>query len=348
MSKYYLRGSAKLSKHLLISIVVLLAVVLVGSVIVARKSYLDNLKPLNGSETSQLVTVPTGASAQEIAALLESKQVIRAAWAFEWYVRNSEYRNQLQAGTYALKPSLSVSEIVAIMSQGSIATDLVTILPGKRIDEVRDGLINAGFNAAEVDAALNPALYAGHPALVDKPAEANLEGYLYPESFQRTADTKPDVIVKASLDQMQKYLTSDIRAAIVAQGLTVHQGVILASIVGQEVGKPEDRAKVAQVFLRRMREGIRLESDATTSYGAVLAGEEATSGYSSAYNTYQNKGLTPGPISNVTKSSLEAVAYPASTNFLFFVAGHDCITRFSTTVNEHDALKREHGIGCKR
>jgi UPF0755 protein len=344
--KYNLKRP-KASKHLFMVVAAILLVLLIAGVAFMRKVYFDSLKPRSHLETTQPITIPTGSSVQEIAGLLEENKIIRKSWAFEWYVRNSDVREKLQAGTYALKPSLSVQEIVDILTQGNISRDLVTILPAKRIDELRAGLINAGFDMGEVDLALDPAQYEGHPALVDKPKEASLEGYLYPESFERTGDTKPTTIITASLDQMQKYLTPELRAGIVAQGLTVHQGVILASIVEQEVTTSEDRAKASQVFLRRLREGIALESDATASYGAVLAGEEAIPGYSSAYNTYQNKGLTPGPISNVTKSSLEAVAYPASTNFLFFVAGHDCVTRFSTTVNEHDALKREHGIGCK-
>ncbi len=333
---------------MIISAVILLT--LITGIVVVRKTYSDNLRARSTSEKSQLITIPEGATVQEIANLLEDHAVIKAGWAFEWYVRNTDARDKLQAGTYALKPSDSVEQLVNILTGGHIATDLITILPGRRIDEIHDDLINDGFDAAKVEAALNPALYSGHPALVDKPAAASLEGYLYPESFQKTADTEPQTIIRQSLDQMQKYLTPDLRAAITAQGLTVHQGVILASIVEQEVGNknPTDQAQVAQVFLKRLRQGMKLESDATTSYGAVLDGQEPHTTYDSVYNTYIHAGLTPGPISNVSKSSLEAVAHPASTDYLFFVAGHDCVTRFSHTVGEHDQLKAQYGVGCKK
>lgn len=334
------------SRRLILIILAAVILALASGVALVRKVYFDNLRPVSSSENSKLIPIPQGASVKEIAELLESHQVIRRAWAFEGYVRNSEYRDSLQAGTYSLKPSLSVQQIVSILSRGSIATDLVTILPGKRIDEIRDGLINAGFDVAEVDAALNPALYADHPALVDKPTDATLEGYLYPESFQRTADTKPATIITQSLDQMQRYLTPDLRAAFVSQGLTVHQGVILASIVEQEVSRPEDKPKVAQVFLRRLREGIRLESDATASYGAVLAGDDPKPGYDSVYNTYRHGGLTPSPISNVNKTSLEAVARPSPTDFLYFVSGDDGTTHFSHTLEEHQALTRQYCSKC--
>ena len=173
----------------------------------------------------------------------------------------------------------------------------------------------------------------------------SLEGYLYPETFHRTATTSPEEIIKQSLDEMQKHLTPDLRAAIVRQGLTVHDGIKLASIIEQEVSNPEDKKVVAQVFLKRLREGIALESDPTALYGAVKDGAEPSLQYDSPYNTYNNRGLTPTPISNVSQSSLEAVAHPANTDYLYFVAGDDGKTYFSRTLSEHEALTEQH---CKK
>jgi UPF0755 protein len=340
-------------KKALIVMIVLFLVFLTAAAFVVRRYYQQSLLPYSSSPTSQLVTIPLGSTAGEIAQKLEDKKLIQQAWAFEWYIRNHGLRDELQAGTYSLKPNLSIAQIAEILTQGKIATDLVTIFPAKRIDQIRDDLINQGFEVKAVENALDPSNYAKHPALVDKPEKASLEGYLYPESFQRTANTKLNTIIEASLDEMQKRLTPPIRAGFAKRGLTVHQGVILASIIEQEVGSKdndrdlEDKRKVAQVFLKRIKEGIKLESDATSSYGAILAGDEPSLTYTSAYNTYQNSGLPPGPISNVGENSLTAVSNPASTNFLFFVAGHDCVTRFSYTNKEHDALKSKHGVGCK-
>lgn len=338
----YTISKSRSRKRPIIIITGIFFVLLGVSVFFIRQTYFNNLKPYSNSQNSQLITIEKGASVKEIAAILKQKSVIKSDWAFEWYVRNSGVRDQLQAGTYSLKPSLSIPQIVSIISRGNIAKDLITILPAKRIDEIRDGLINAGFTSGEVDQALSAELYANHPALVDKPTGANLEGYLYPESFERTAETKPSEIVKLSLDQMQKYLTPDIRTAIVRQGLTVHEGIILASIVENEVSKPEDRPKVAQVFIKRYKSGIKLQSDATAGYGAVLDGKEPSLRYESAYNTYQHKGLPPTPISNVSKTSIEAVAFPASTDFLYFVSGDDGTTHFSHTLEQHEELTKKY------
>ncbi len=307
--------------------------------------YAQNLQAISASQKSQLFMIPEGAGAKQIAALLKEANLIRAAWTFEWYVRSNQLGDDMQAGTYSLRPNQSVQDIVRVLTQGEEATDLVTILPGQRLDQIRHALVQKyGFDAGLVEAALRPETYAGHPALVDLPPGASLEGYLYPESFQKTAATVPVTIVRSSLDQMQKHLTPDVRAGIVRQGLTVHEGIILASIVGQEVSNPDDKRTVAQVFLRRLHEGRRLESDATAGYGAILAGAKPSRYYDSPYNTYMHDGLTPTPISNINASSLAAAANPSPTDYLYFVAGDDGKTYFSHTLNEHEVLVRQH---CK-
>lgn len=335
-------------KITLITFAVLLLAV-IGSALFVRRAYNQNLRPVSASQRNVTFTVPKGASVQEVAASLEEAGLIRSSWAFEWYFRTNSLGDYLKAGTYSLRPNLSVPEVADVITQGRITTDLVTIIPGLRIDQVRSVLIDKyGFSAASVDAALKPSNYADHPALVDKPKNANLEGYLYPESFQRTADTSPETIIRSSLDEMHKVLTPDLRAAIVRQGLTVHQGIVLASIIEQEVSDPEDRKTVAQVFLSRLRAKMRLESDATASYGAVLSGEIQSLNqrqiltYDSAYNTYIHKGLPPTPISNVSASALDAVANPSRTDYLYFVSGDDGKTYFSHTLAEHEALTRQH------
>lgn len=340
--RHRLNLSTKRWPRLLIGLFIAVVLLVGGAAFWVRHAYLENLKPVSVSQRSHQITIPLGTSVKEIGAILRDAGLIRSSWAFEWYARNHNVRDKLQAGTYSLRPNQSVEEIIMIITHGKIKTDLVTILPGQRIDEIEQALINSGFSPEDVKRALDPSIYANHPALVDKPTNANLEGYLYPESFQRTADTKAETVVRASLDQMQKYLTPELRAAIVKQGLTVYEGVILASIVEQEVSKADDKPIVAQVFLRRLREGKRLESDATTGYGAILADDIPSPTYESAYNTYIHNGLPPTPISNVSRTSLQAVALPAPTDWLYFVSGDDGTTYFSHTLEEHEALTRQY------
>ncbi len=328
-------------------------ILMISTVLVIRRAYEQNLRPVSNSEEVREITVPSGASVKEIAEILHEAKLVKSAWAFEWYVRNNDAREALQAGVYPLRPNQSVEEIVSILTDGKVSIDLVTILPSKRLDQIKDTLLNNGYDAAEIDAALNPGTYSGHPALVDKPAEASLEGYIYPESFLKTSNTKPEEIIRGSLDEMQKVLTPDLRASIAKQGLSVHQAIILASIVEQESGTAADRPTIAQVFLKRYRIGMQLGSDVTSIYGAVVDGVSLPSdvarasviaiNHDSPYNTRKYPGLPPGPISNVSKSSLAAVANPSATDYLFFVAGdpdsegNPGKTYFANTIEEHNA-----------
>lgn len=303
-------------------VVALLAVLLlVAATGVVRYTYSQGLKPVSDSQEVRLVTVEPGATVDQIAKILHSNELIRSPWAFRLYVSSKEVRGDIKAGEYELQPSMPVSEIVSIMTHGKVATNLVTIIPGKRIGQIRERLIEEGFSPSEVDDALDPVRYASHPALVDKPAGASLEGYIYPDSYQKTSATTAQDIIEKALTEMEEVLTPELRNAFAQQGLSTYKAIILASIVEREVAKFDERKQAAQVFLKRLREGMRLESDATSFY----------------FDSYRSAGLPPEPISNVTKSSLEAVAYPASTGYLYFVSGDDGVTRFSKTLLEHQS-----------
>ena len=323
-------GKVKKTKKSLVvfSLIGLLICGLVISALVVRNTYNQNLQPLSTTSKKHVVTIKPGSTTSQIATTLKNKGVIKSDWAFEWYVRNRQSKEDLKAGTFVFDQNQSVQEIVAIIVGGKVASDLITILPGKSLVQTRADLIKAGYTNAEVEAAFEPSQYSKHPALIDKPKEASLEGYLYPETFQKTADTTLKEIINLSLDEMQLRLTSEVRQAIAKQGLTLHQGITLASIVEGEVDSAEDRAQVGQVFRKRLKEGIRLESNATDEYAKT----------DPKYDSYKVDGLPPGPIGNFTESSLNSVAFPAGTDWLYFVTGDNGQTHFSKTLAEHEAL----------
>lgn len=323
-------------------VLVLLLVLIVGATVLVRQVYYEKLKPVSSSQKTQLVTVEQGASLDVIASNLEKDGLIRSAWAFKLYVSSKQVRGDLQAGTYAFAPSQTVAQIVSQLTHGKIATNEITILPGQRIDQIKTSLINDGFNEKDVEIALDPAQYAGNSALVDKPSGASLEGYLFPDTFQKDANTTPKEIVTQSLAAMQKQLTPDLRSTFAKQGLSTYQAIILASMVEQEANNASDRQQVAQVFLSRLNQNMTLGSDVTAFYGATLAGHPKSTKYDSAYNTLLYKGLPPTPISNVSIQSLQAVAHPANTDWLYFVAGDDGTVHFSKTLEEHESLIQQY------
>jgi len=319
-------------KRWLIPLVALL--IIVGGIWGLRHWYFNNLRPISSSTSTIYFTVSSGETKTDIAEGLESAHLIRSAKAMETYLRSNEAA-VLQAGTYKLKPSMSVQQIVHVMVVGDVAKNLLTILPGKRLDQIEQTFLNAGYTQDEVNTAFNPATYAGDPALTSLPAGASLEGYLYPDSFQKEAETPASAIIKESIDEMGDHLTDDIIEGFGAQGLTVYQGITLASIVLQESGNAAEQPTIAQVFLLRLKQGIPLQSDVTADYAADTTAQPRSVNVESPYNTYLHAGLPPGPISNVTGSALNAVAHPNNTSYLYFIAGDDGKVHYATTPQQH-------------
>lgn len=304
--------------------------------------YTRNLGAVSSSSTKTVYfPVVSGSTVNEIAADLKKADLIRSSQAFETYVRGRELFDKLQAGTYALSKSMSTPQIVAKMVNGEVSKNLLTIPSGKTLTQIRAVFKQAGYSDAELDTAFIPGTYAGQPLLASLPADTSLEGLLYPDSFQKEADTTAQAIVVESLDEMQSKLTPDILAGFSAQGMTPFQGITLASIVYAESGSASSEPIVAQVFLSRLSQGIMLGSDVTAFYAAGLVGAGQTLGVDSPYNTRINTGLPPGPIGNFTDIALKAVAHPANTDYLFFVAGDDGTLHFSHTEAEHEqAIKQ--------
>ena len=197
------------TKYWLIALAIPL-VLIGGTATTLRVWYNNNLKPVSLSSEGVFFTVDSGSGVHQIAANLRYASLIRSVSAFETYVTTNSYRDKLQAGTYRLSPAMSVQAIVAKMVDGDVAKDLLTILPGKRLAEIQQTFENDGYSEAEIKTAFKPSTYAGHPALANLPKGTSLEGYLYPDSYQKQADTPASTIVRQSLNEMSKYLTSDI------------------------------------------------------------------------------------------------------------------------------------------
>ena len=324
--------------------VVILSILLVVLALFGFKHiYYMNLRPVNDSPKTTVFTVQKGSTVKEIATELEKEDLIRSAWAFNLYVSLHRLSSKLQAGTYALSPSDSTQHIVNLLTNGRVDTKLVTILPGRRIDQVQTDLINDGFSPESVKNALNPANYADLPILSIKPANVDsLEGFLWPDSYQKGPDTQPEEIIRQAIIATQNKFTDQVKQNFANKGLNPYQGLIFTSIVLQEVYKPADQAQVAQVFYSRLADGMKLESDATARYGAILAGQPPSLSYDSQYNTYLYTGLTPTPIGTISDQALYAATHPSATNWLYFVSGDDGTTHFSTNLKDHEAATQKY------
>lgn len=341
---YGSHGMAGWKKVLIILAIVVACLIATGIGYVTYLYDRDLQAVSEGSSVTITIVIEEGSSPSSIAAQLYDASLIRSTWSFELYSRLHDVAQYLQAGTYDFSPSESVPAIVAQLTHGKVATSLVTILPGQRLDQVRASLIEQGFSETEVDAALEPTQYESSTALASKPKGVSLEGYLYPNSYERTGTSTAKDIIEQALMQFEEHVTPTIQAQFEKQGLTVYQGIILASIVEKEVVTQSDREQAAQVFISRIEVGMQLGSDVTAFYGSELAGQGQSVVYDTPYNTRIYSGFPPTPISNVSESSLQAVAYPAATDWLFFVAGDDGVTHFTRTQAEHEAAAAKYCI----
>lgn len=295
--------------------------------------YKNAITPVSTSTQPITVVVESGETSEQIAQKLEELGLVRSALATQIYMQLSGVT--VKAGHYVLEPNQSVAEIVDWLASGRVDTFKVTILPDRTLKELKVDLQKYGYTAEELNVAFTKTY--DHPLFAGSPPK-DIEGYIYPETYFVTLGSSAEDLLVRTFDEFEKQLEQhDIRAQLQARGFSLHQGVILASIVSHEVPGAEDRRKVAQVFEKRLQEGMPLGSDVTFIYAAQQLGIEPLANLDSPYNTRIHAGLPPGPIGNVTFAPLLAVVQPANTTYLYFVAGDDGITRFSFTAEEHES-----------
>ena len=187
---------------------------------------------------------------------------------------------------------------------------------------------------------IKPKDYSGSfDFLSDKPSEYGLEGYLFPDTYRFFENSSADDIIMKMLDNFDQKLTVKMREDIKKQNKTIYEIVTMASIIEKEVQSEKDMKMVSGIFWNRIKIGQALESCATLAY--VLGVNKTQYSFEdtrtpSAYNTYINRGLPPGPISNPGLKAIEAAVYPEENNYNYFLTRPDNKeTIFSRTYDEH-------------
>lgn len=354
---------SKVKKHLkkIITIALLSLVLVCGGVFSYYFINIQPVKPANGNcilptsseinkdsvvcETKS-ITIDAGLSVTDIASALKSKLLIKNDFIFKTYLKLSGNSSNLKAGTYSVSSAMSVPEIVALLSdaQAGVVSRRITTLPGGTLADFRSTLLQAGFDSSEISSALEQ-IYT-NSVLSSKPANASLEGYIYGETIEYTSTQTVSDIINKFLEEYEKTLaTYNIEKSLKTHGLSLHEGIILASIVQKEANTPEDMAMVASVFYNRLNVGMSLGSDVTVKYALDLADPERTIytdiesqlSINSCYNTRLHTGLPCGPINTPGISALKAVAHPADTSYLYFLTGDDGMMYYGNTEEEHNA-----------
>ncbi len=279
--------------------------------------------------------VNKGATVDDVAVALKKSGFIRNVLAFKIYARLNG--SVLRAGTHMVSPSYPLAEIVSKLTKldGEIVD--VQILPGLSLAEIKESFKKYDYTDREIDEALNT--HYDFDILSDKPADATLEGYLYPDTYRVAVGDKLSEVIKKSLNELSKVNKKyKLREGFKSKGLNFHEGLTLASIVTKEVHNKEDQPKVASVFFNRLNNNMNLGSDVTYqyAYNNNLCTQNSPD-CDSAFNTRIHKGLPPTPIANPTLTALRAVSEMEKSDYYYFVASDNGKTYYAKTIDEHNS-----------
>ena len=305
--------------------------------------------PVNVTQ-DQLLTIERGTTGSKLAALLEQEKILEHADLLPWLLKLQPQLNKVKAGTYSLTGVKTLQDLLDMLNSGKEAQFSVKFIEGKTFKEWRKNLENAPHLKQTLQGKSDKEIMA----LLDIPAVAkavyewnNMDGWLYPDTYNYTPNSTDLELLKRSTTRLQKAL--DKAWSERDENLPLadpYQMLILASIVEKETGIAAERPQVASVFINRLKANMKLQTDPTVIYGM---GESYTGNIRkkdletmTPYNTYMIEGLPPTPIAMVSESALQAVAHPAKTNFYYFVADGSGGHKFTRNLNEHNKAVQEY------
>ena len=305
--------------------------------------------PVNVTQ-DQLLTIERGTTGGKLAALLEQEKILEHADLLPWLLKLQPQLNKVKAGTYSLTGVKTLQDLLDMLNSGKEAQFSVKFIEGKTFKEWRKNLENAPHLKQTLQGKTDKEIMA----LLDIPAVAkaiyewnNIDGWLYPDTYNYTPNSTDLELLKRSTTRLQKALDKAWNER--DENLPLedpYQMLILASIVEKETGIAAERPQVASVFINRLKANMKLQTDPTVIYGM---GENYTGNIRkkdletiTPYNTYMIEGLPPTPIAMVSESALQAVAHPDKTDFYYFVADGSGGHKFTRNLNEHNKAVQEY------
>ena len=298
------------------------------------------------------IEIPSGSTAEDIAAMLAAQGVVKSALEFEVAVRNTDSASRLQAGTYRMQTLMDPAEVVAILVVGPVAEVYrITVIEGLRINEILTSLAETSghpyqdFEAALLDGSVSS-------SLISKSGEVTLqdwEGLLFPDTYEFNRSAEPAAILQRLASTMEQRVDSIDWSELGDLGMSKYEGIIIASLIETEVLLDDERQNVSGVIHNRLELGMKLDIDSTVLYALGTHDiAEFDRGVDSPYNTYLVAGLPPTPIAAPGRASLEAAGNPSDNAYLFYVlADLEGRHAFAETFEEHQAnvnQAREDGV----
>jgi UPF0755 protein len=300
--------------------------------------YLALYLPYQGFGTEGVyVDIPHGASQRTISRLLAENGAVRSRYAFELLARLRNHRT-MEAGEYFFNQPVTALEVYDTIINGRVFVKEFVIPEGFTMFDIADLAAQEGFLTRDEFLAAAREASSLHDLAPDAPS---LEGFLFPATYEFPRHITGKEMTSAMTRKFrQEWLT--LSDAATTPHPNIQNVVTLASLVERETPRPEERPHVAGVFENRLRIGQPLQCDPTVVYAMNLAGvytgklSGADLHFSSPYNTYENRGLPPGPIANPGEAALRAAMDPPPTDDLYFVANTEGGHFFSKTLQEHN------------
>lgn len=286
---------------------------------------------------SVVINIEQGQNLNQITSTLDKKGVVDGRW-FKWLVRFEGVANKIQAGEYAFSPGLTPIDILNFLVKGKVNQYALSIIEGQTFKEVLQEIHRhpAIKKTLPDNVSINRYL-----ELLNIP-EKHLEGMLLAETYFFIKNTSDAEIIMRAYRSMQHFIHTawpdrDKKKVIP----TVYDALILASIVEKETGAAHERKEIAGVFIRRLKIGMKLQTDPTVIYGMGdrFKGDIRYRDLreDTPYNTYTRYGLPPTPIAMPGKAAIDAVLHPLDTKKLYFVSKGDGTHVFSETLKQHNA-----------
>ncbi len=293
------------------------------------------------------ITIPEGASGDDIASILSKNHVIENPKDYYAAVAKEGAEMSLKPGDYALKTGMNAVDVVKQLVAGPNAGVVLTIQEGLTLEQTAERVEAVyGISKDEFLAQAKASKYMDDYPFLEGAYNDSLEGYLYPKTYTFTGTPTADDIIRKLLDQFVSE-TASLDLDKGANGLSAQQIVTLASLIERETAVESERPTVASVIYNRLEADMPLQIDAAIVY-ARGGGSQAVT-YSdleidSPYNVYKNYGLTPGPICSPSISSIKAALNPDSTDYLYYVASAagDGTHKFSSDYEQFEKDSQEY------
>ncbi len=303
------------------------------------------LSASNANE-QKIFVVEKGENFLRVAQNLKNENLIKNKLFFSGYIVLIRAQSQIKAGQYLLSPSMNIPQIAGKLIGGEIVRLTLTFREGLTISEMEEQMVKRGMDVRDEMTSKKTEDYKSKfNFLSDAPNQANLEGYLFPDTYQLVLGENSDGIILKMLTNFENKLTADMRAEISRQKKSIFDIIIMASMLEKEVKTIEDKKIVSGILWKRMSIGMPLQVDATITYltkrkSTVIMMAELK--IDSPYNTYKYKGLPSGPICNPGLESIIAAIYPQKSNYLFYLSTPEGRTIFSETAQEHGAAREKY------